>query len=489
MQSMKADVPPGPLRLLRTWSRSVVGRVTLLTGTGFFLLLVGISVVLFFSIKHEFRRQHLLFLGEEIAEFEAALGEGKDGWQILQYEVKDEGLATGSGERMRLLLNSTIAMETVGMSQQLPLAVFPAPVPGSRLGENSIIIQLAERTFRLDAILLFNPSGPETILQAAMDITRECLVLNNYRRSLILIAVLSVVLATFVVCRAVDYGLRPLQSLSARTRMITASSLGTRVSQTEWPSEVADLASNFDAMMSRLEFSFCRLSDFASNLAHELRTPLNNLMSGASVVLTKPRSADEYREMLESSLEEYRRMGIIVNSLLLIARSDDPSVSVDTRCLDANAEVAAVLDYYALNAEEQQITLAIQGAGSVDAESTLLRRALSNLIQNALRYTPAGGCITVEIETMENPPKTVLRVVDTGCGIDQECLHRVGERHFHAHDSARSGKHQAGLGLGFAIVRSIMEMHWGGLSIDSVKGEGTTVSLFFPAPLVDVEHA
>ena len=181
---------------------------------------------------------------------------------------------------------------------------------------------------------------------------------------------------------------------------------------------------------------------------------------------------------IESAAEEYERLTRMVDALLFLARTEKPDAQLDKKSLALDQEIAAVCAFHQAMADEQEITLIPVGAGIALADSGLLRRALSNLIVNALRYTPSGGRIAVEAR--ETPDREVEIVVsDTGDGIAPEDLPHVFDRFYRA-DSARL-RQGSGTGLGLAIVQSIMQLHGGTVSLDSELGRGTAVTLKFPS--------
>src|SRR6185295_7745221 len=150
-------------------------------------------------------------------------------------------------------------------------------------------------------------------------------------------------------------------------------------------------------MLLRLDDSFKRLSQFSADIAHELRTPLNILRGEAEVALTKARSSDEYRAVLESSMEEYDRMGRMVESLLFLARSDEAVQPLERRSIKVENELAVICEFFDAMAAEREVTVSCTGSADVMVDPILFRRAVVNLVSNALRYTQAGGTVSLEV--------------------------------------------------------------------------------------------
>jgi two-component system heavy metal sensor histidine kinase CusS len=276
---------------------------------------------------------------------------------------------------------------------------------------------------------------------------------------------------------AVRKGLAPLQEIRKKAQLITSAQLHERIRAERWPEELADLASAFDGMLDRLEESFHRLSQFSADLAHELRTPINNLMGEAEVTLSRSRMPEEYRLVLESGLEEYSRLSRMIDSLLFLARAEQPVPHIERTQLRAERELEAVRAYYEAMAEEKGVSLFCNGKAALYADAALFRRAVGNLVSNALYHTQIGEKITLTVEE-KGDQWAEIRVSDTGSGIETEHLPRLFDR-FYRVDSARSA-HPDGSGLGLAIVKSIMMMHGGTVEIHSMIRQGTTAMLRFP---------
>jgi two-component system heavy metal sensor histidine kinase CusS len=231
-------------------------------------------------------------------------------------------------------------------------------------------------------------------------------------------------------------------------------------------------------MLDRLEGSFDRLGRFSSDIAHELRTPVNNLRGGIEVALGRPRTTDEYREVLGSSLEECGRLTRLVEALLFLARAEDPKAQVAREAMDVAAELAAVREVYEPAAAEAGVRLEASAPPGLRAEVNrpLFQRAVGNLVANAVAHTPAGGEVRVSA-TGDGAGLSVV-VADTGRGIAAADLPHVFDRFYRADPARASGG--ANLGLGLAIVRRIMDIHGGAAAVESDTDKGTRVTLTFP---------
>jgi two-component system heavy metal sensor histidine kinase CusS len=239
--------------------------------------------------------------------------------------------------------------------------------------------------------------------------------------------------------------------------------------------ELQQLGAALDQMLTRLADGFVQLSRFSEDLAHEMRTPLHNLMGHTEHALRKRRSADDYEQLLASNLEEYERLARMIDSMLFLARSEQPASSVTLETIDLAELCTQLVDYFEGVAEERGISMAVHAAGELVADRALVRRALANLLANALRYGDAAG--TVTIYTGVDGETVSIAVHNTGMPIPAVHLAHVFER-FYRCDPARSQGGDSG-GLGLAIVASIMHLHGGEARAES-DDTGNRFTLVFP---------
>jgi two-component system heavy metal sensor histidine kinase CusS len=232
------------------------------------------------------------------------------------------------------------------------------------------------------------------------------------------------------------------------------------------PVELAEVAQTLNEMLARLEASFRRLSDFSSDLAHELRTPVSNLLTQTQVTLSKTRTLVEYQNVLASNAEEFERLSRTIADMLFLAKSDNDLIVPHRESVDMAAEVASLFEFYEALAEEKGLSLTSSGNGTAFGDRLMLRRAINNLLSNAVRHTPEKGRIAVNVAS--DGAGVALSVENTGEAIAPEHLPRLFDR-FYRTDSAR--QHFAeGAGLGLAITRSIVRAHGGEVSASSAEG-------------------
>lgn len=323
-------------------------------------------------------------------------------------------------------------------------------------------------------------AGPVRRIWLAIGIDHHLAFLSSLLRWLILgggiAALLSGGLGVWVARR----GLAPLQKLSANATLISAHRLSERLDPSHLPRELLPLVGELNAMLARLDDAFRRLTDFSSDIAHELRTPISNLVTETEVALTRARSADEYREVLASNLEEFGRLARMIADMLFLARADHGLVVPQRTRVDLAEQGDALLSFYDALAEERGVGLERRGSASVSGDPLMLRRALSNLLSNALRH--AAPASTVSIELSAGPAGAQIAVCNHGAGISAEHLPRLFDR-FYRGDFARhrdGDGSDEGTGLGLGIVKSIVEAHGGQISVASRDGE-TRFNISLPA--------
>jgi len=309
------------------------------------------------------------------------------------------------------------------------------------------------------------PDSPQLTL--LLNITHHQHFLQRMQRLIWLTVGLSALATALLGAWAARSGLRPLRRMSAIASGVSAQSLSARLPEENMPPELAEMAHHFNAMLERLDDSFQRLSAFSADIAHELRTPLSNLLTHTQVTLTRPRPIEDYREALHSNLEELQWMAQLVNDMLYLAKADHGLLMPKREQLELGEEADVLLEFFAPLAEDAQVTLSREGNARLVGDRSMLRRALSNLLDNALRFTPAEGEVRVRI--IERPEGLSLTVENSGDEIDGVLLPRLFDRFYRA-DPARQEGSSEHAGLGLAITQSIIRAHGGQIRCESDNG-------------------
>lgn len=445
-------------------------------------MLIVASGFLYWILATTMEREDENFLANRVHALRTILQEQPEDTKALEREVIEENIGLASYQYYtysRILDESGHTLyETHGMIQETPATAFPdvsGPAEKTQKWwstEGKIYLLIAAQAGP-DAAKL-----PKRQIQVALDVTSEEAQISRFARYLGGVLLIGILASAIIGIVAALRAMRPLANITKAAERITANQLHERIDAASWPQELVSLARAFDDMLDRLEDSFNRLSQFSADLAHELRTPINNLRGEAEVALSKPREANEYREILVSSLEEYDRLSRMADSLLFLAKADGAQVMGALSRLDAREEIGKIADFYEALVAEQNVRVICEGEGTLDADPILFRRVISNLLSNALHHTPSGGKITFSIHRVGSE-RIEITCCDTGTGIAQEHLPKIFDRFYRVNPSRNAQTEGAGLGL--AIVKSIISLHGGEIAIQSTLGAGTSIRLIFPA--------
>src|SRR5438477_1675388 len=446
--------------------RSIASQLVLLfTLAAAFLLSCGLGALYWIVVQHAFEEDNEV-LADKVAAVRAGLS-APGGINVITEELK----SVRAGERGACwvrIIDSTrrVTAETPGMTALLPTAIFAdAKTPKDFHSDGRLFSLLT--TEQQTATDRFK-------IQVAQDRTADERFMKQFAMLLVAVLALAVAASAIIAWSVTKRGLRPLSEMTHALKRVGPKQLHERVTAVGWPRELQPLAVAFDDMLARLEDSFVRLSQFSADIAHELRTSIGNIRGEAEVALTRSRSAEEYREVIESTIAECQHLGHIVDNLLFLARTEAAEGHLQRTTFEGRTAIEKIAAFHELIAEEQKLTIRCQGEATFVADEMLFSRAVNNLVENAAHHTPANG--TIEISIAHRGPNAEVSVKDNGSGIAGEHLPRVFDRFYRA-DSSRSSE---GVGLGLALVKSIMDLHGGSATIESKPQRGTTVTLVFP---------
>jgi two-component system heavy metal sensor histidine kinase CusS len=317
-------------------------------------------------------------------------------------------------------------------------------------------------------------AGP-ALVAVATDISHHREFMRSFRVTLWSFVVLAALLTGFLGWIAARRGLAPLQAICREAEAITAQRLDARLESAAVPAELVALVDTLNAMLARLDASFRRLSAFSSDLAHELRTPVSNLLTQTQVILARPRTSEAYCDVLASNVEEFERLSRMIADMLFIAKADEGQIVPSRTLIALDRLVDELLEFYRLLADERGVALTFCGAGQVMGDRSMIRRAIGNLLSNALRYAASGGRVRIVIDSAQRAGWVSIVVENDGEAIPAKHLPRLFDR-FYRVDSAR---HCEGTGLGLAIVKSIVEAHGGSVGVES---DATATSFILRLP-------
>lgn len=272
--------------------------------------------------------------------------------------------------------------------------------------------------------------------------------------------------------------LRPVGAITQAAERIAGGDLTQRLSESTAQDEIGRLAATFNAMIGRLEASFRQIRQFTSDASHELRTPLTVLKGETELALRRPRSADDYRMVLESSLEEIDRMSRIVDELLFLSRADLGEIKMESRPVRLDQLFDDLKRQAEVLGQEQavQIVIGLIEPATVAGDDMRLRELVLNLLDNAIKYSPPGGRVEMSVVTQDDTAR--LSVSDQGIGVSLEEQAHIFDR-FYRTDAARAHT-KKGTGLGLAICKWIVDAHHGTIEVQSEPGKGSTFTVILP---------
>jgi two-component system heavy metal sensor histidine kinase CusS len=445
-----------------------------------------------------------MFIGDKLNVVRTLLRDRPADWDALREEIELESSARHY-QRFFIRLfdeHNTPLLTTPGMAEQMDLAQLTTE---SRSHARSAfqIIGKQGHAFRVAAAIA--PVGlaaaSNDTIQIAVDVSQEKELLAGYRRWFWTILVAACAFLPLIGHRIARQGIRPVEEIASTARRISSSNLRERIRPEGYPFELASLAATFNNMLDGLEVSFERISRFSADIAHDLRTPVNNIRGEAEVALARARTAEEYRDVLGSCLEEAVRLANLIGDLLFLGRAESPLALLHRDRTDVAQLLTCVREYYEASAADAGVSLTTACPGEpviAAVDQSLIQRALSNLVSNAVAHTPSGGAILMTVKT--NSSNLHIEVSDTGVGIPAEALPRVFDRFFRVDPSrsrmtprfSASGSPNGmfgGTGLGLAIVQSIASLHGGNVQIASKRGEGTRVTLSLPVSLPNMTES
>jgi len=378
-----------------------------------------------------------------------------------------------------LMDDGSVLQETPDMSAVLPSATLPQLRNNQEIARG-FVSGSAGRRFRVmvaEAPVVVGGVARVATTQIAIDTTLDELVLRRFEILVVIVAIVALIATALLSALQFARLLEPLERMTKDIAEIDQNSLNKRVATESMTDELAALGEQFNAMLDRLARAYRGLRQYADNVAHEIRTPLNKLILGLNVAEQKPRSAEEYDALLGQLSENCRELNTLVERLLFLARASSGQASIRRQLVDVQSEVEAIGELYRESASVAGVRLTVEQGESVavSADRSLLQRAITNLVSNAISHTPPGGDVSLCVRQLDDAAEIV--VDDTGSGIAAVDLPFVFDRFYRA-DPSRPASGRVGLGL--PIAKSIVELHGGDISLESTLGSGTRATISIP---------
>ncbi len=443
---------------------------TLVTAT----VLLGLGLLVAWVTAQHFVELDRLYLGNKLRLVQKVVSEAGEGDALR--DALDDMLDNHDGLYLQVWLDGQLVYgpdDLTVMAPESPLA--PGDLVEWTYGGRAL------RGFaEVSALAVSEVARPPALRSAqvviAVDTQAHAHFLASMRQTLALYLLLAALLSGVLGWWVARRGLAPLKAMRDRATSTTVHTLQQRMPVDSVPVEFAELAASLNAMFERLHRDFQRLMDFSADLAHELRTPVSNLLTQTQVALAQRRSADEYRDVLESNAEEFQRLARMVADMLLLAKTENGIDLPHREAIELAQEVQALFDFYEAVAEERGVRLRLEGEAHLQGDRLMVRRAIGNLLSNALRYAETGSVVLVCLSDADHVAK--LDVINQGATIDPVHLPRLFDRFYRA-DPARAHPGSDGAGLGLAITKAIVESHGGTIAVRSSHGR-TCFTMVFP---------
>jgi len=444
------------------WRRSITLRLALYFGLAATAVLLAIGFTVGRSVEQHFLEMDEMELHGKVELIRHVLAKVRTAEDVARLsERMDDALTGHEGLIVRIgtpdgtdVFHSAGAQFPSALLTDVPDSTGSAQPPATSTWNHD------GRTWRGFAIgaTTASPEMPVAVVALALSTEEHERFMAMFYRSLWMAIVAGIVATVLLGWWAAARGLQPVREMARIAGTITASRLNERLPMQALPIELQDLGLAFNEMLSRLEDSFRRLTEFSSDIAHELRTPIANMVTQTQVALSRTRTVDEYREVLYSNSEEFDRLARMISDMLFLAKADHGLIVPRWESVDLAREVGELFEFYDALAEDRGVKLDVTGTGVVDGERLMLRRAISNLLSNALNHTARSGTVAVSIEPTSDDSIRIT-VENPGATIDAAHLERIFDR-FYRIDPSRQ-RSTEGAGLGLPITKSIVAAHRG----------------------------
>jgi len=459
----------------------VTPKLTILFAAVFTVMLGGLYIATYYLLDNELET----YLNQELLDRAAGLKgyiDFEDEQPVLMFDSNDaeESLFVTTATRY-FQIYDLMTGALVYQSKELGLMGMrfnPDEVLEINGGPTLSDIQTDQGPLRFYNDHVVSPSGKTYMLQVGMSLQSRQVALDRFIRLTVWLIPLGLVIAGtsgWFMARRV---LRPVQNIARAAKLIEVSHLNQRIPLLGSGDEFDQLALTFNETFARLEHAVGEMKQFTGSIAHELRTPLTALRGEAEIALLHGESPEDFRRVLSSQLEEFQKLTRLIDQLLTLARAEAGEFHLDRVQVLVDPLLKYIVETLTLLADEKGVTLLLKSDPDiiVRGDKEWLERALLNLLDNAIKYTPAGGRVTVH--AVKEHSGTRIEIVDTGIGIPPEALPHVFERFYRA-DPARD-KSIEGVGLGLSLVKWIIQEHGGSIEAASIPGNGARFTILLP---------
>ena len=451
---------------------------------GVLMLTGGLLVTcVYLFAAHQMRREMEKFLEDEVLEWAEMCRRGLDDIPALKRTMESEVRHQRYFPMFCRLYDRLTGGDVVLVAPERWTKGFPAAVAfdeaGGRKAYSSLPVGADKQGLRVLTVPLGSDVRPGLILQGGVSFDRLNRRLGKLRQYSGAAFVVALLLALGGGWFLASGSLRPIDDIVSDLHKVESTNLSYRLIVPPARDEVARLRVAINRTLDRLEDSFGRIQGFTADAAHELRTPLSSLQCRLEVALNKARSPEEYHDALAEGLAETAALTRMVNNLLLLARMDSRAEPSGSDSIPLGEVLGELQDVFGVAATDKGVQLSVECDAEcyVRAQMGHLRRLFGNLIDNAIRWSAAGGAVT--LRSFPEGDDCVVQVSDTGTGIPLRLQQNVFERFFRVDDSRSRESGCAGLGLN--ICRGIVELYGGTIAVSSAPGKGSTFEVRLPS--------
>ena len=377
----------------------------------------------------------------------------------------------------RLLYPNGNAFSSSNMSYWEDIGVRKTAIEKLLQGSSHVFDTVILKDRRGQVRILYALIGPGIILQVGQSMENHSRIIEVFKKIFVITMALLIGLAAgvgwFMARRAVS----GVEAITRTAQSISGGTLEKRVPVKTRGDEIDQLAMTFNQMLDRIQTLVTEIKEMSDNIAHDLKSPITRIRGIAEVTLTNEKSIGEYESMAASTIEECDRLLDMINTMLMISKTESGVDKLPSEEIDLTGLVREACELFEPTAEDKRVTLSydVPNQRQFVGDHRLIQRMFSNLLDNAIKYTPSGGAVSVSL-SKNNERDVVITVKDTGIGISPDDLPRIFNR-FYRCDQSRS---KPGIGLGLSLARSIARAHGGDITVTSTPNQGSTFTATLP---------